>query len=203
MTWTAPAAGLVRPAERAQVPAVPPGSCLHRRDGPEDAGDGRAARRRRAAAALPARALRRRPCSSVLAGAALAAVARSTCPACFWVSLSDDPVDGPGPRWPRSSPTTARRSPRRCWPQPGCSRRISPRPPALAHGGQAGSRAHRRPHAVAGRRRATLPTWWRAAARCYRLGAQPPVVRTAAGPGPGGGDPAARRRGAAGAARTH
>ena len=121
------AARLVRPAERAQVPAVPPGSGVHRRDGPEDAGDGRPARRWRAAAALPARALRDRT------------PARTSWP-CAQQSpvrlpgvLLGLPVRRPGDRQDRTSgrnwPTTVRRSLRRCWPQPACSPRTSLRPP--------------------------------------------------------------------------
>src|SRR4029077_17699513 len=53
-----PAAGMVRAGQRAQVRRAA-GAGLHRRDGPKNARDGGPTRGRRAAAALPARTLRR------------------------------------------------------------------------------------------------------------------------------------------------
>ena len=142
------AAGMVRPGQRAQVPAGAAGSGLHRRHGPEDARDGRPARGRRAAAALPARALRQRAPAG--AGRRRATASRDVdLPACFWVSLSDDPVAARtalaeklayyGPSI--SAPVLAAAGLRAAG-----LRRGRPAGPRRARGGP----AHRRPHAVPG-----------------------------------------------------
>ena len=127
------AAGLVRSAERAQVPAGPPVPVYIGAMGPkmlEMAG-------RHADGVLPLLYPPERYASArlhVLAG--LAQLARDfDFPACFWVSLSDDPVPAStalaeklayyGPSISASMLAT-----------PGCNRRTSPRPPGWRTAGR-------------------------------------------------------------------
>ncbi len=166
---------------------------LPRGDVTTDAGVDRRDRRRRAPAALPAGVVRRHDDAHRRRSRPVrpAARATSTSPRASGCRSTTTP-SGLAGRWPRSSPTTARRSRRRCSPGSELTRPTLARPPQrrprrggrLAPSGDDGAGGER--HSRRGRRALPPPRRGRSAPR---------VVRTAARTGSSNGGAPARRTG--------